>query len=104
MGQVKTHASPVDKCRVVTDLYDAQEMIVQHKKELRILQEENEDIFNFLQLPPEDILLRWVNFVLEQTDEIFEPVKNFEGDFADCRVFLGLQNQTDPDMSPEDTW
>lgn len=68
-------------------------------RELRILQEENEEIFELLQLKSEDLLLRWINFCLEEMNEGDSnlTVQNFEEDLKDCRVYLLLQNYADPD-------
>ena len=67
--------------------------------ELRELQEEEEDIFHFLQRTPEELLLRWTNFTLTQS-ETQQRIKNLEGDLSDPRIFLELQMSIQPELEP----
>jgi len=69
--------------------------------ELYRLLEEGEDLKAFLKLPPEKILIRWVNYHLKNagTDR---RINNFGGDIKDSEVYTLLLNQLSPlcDKSP----
>lgn len=58
---------------------------------LRALQQEEEEISHFLELSSEDLLLRWVNYRLSQTQDT-EQISNLAEDLKDCSVYLKLQN------------
>lgn len=70
--------------------------------ELRQLQEEDEDIFDFLQLSPEDLLLRWVHHLISQSSDFPSmPIGNLADDLSDAQVFLKLQQVILPDLMTE---
>ena len=59
--------------------------------ELVVLLQEDEELPEFLALPPEAILLRWVNYHLKESKRwTRDPVKNFSGDIADSEAYLLL--------------
>jgi len=75
----------------VVDLATVNRVDVHRFPELRALQQEDEDIFDFLQSSTNDLLLRWVNFVLEQNQSDFGRINNIGDDLADPKAFLEIQ-------------
>jgi len=70
--------------------------------ELYRLLEEGEDLKDFLKLPPEKILLRWVNYHLKNAGSD-RRIQNFGKDIQDSEVYTLLLNQLAPsqcDKSP----
>lgn len=70
--------------------------------ELYRLLEEGEDLKDFLKLPPEKILLRWVNFHLKNSGSD-KRINNFGKDIQDSEAYTLLLNQLAPkdcDKSP----
>jgi plastin-1 len=69
--------------------------------ELYRLLEEGEDLKDFLKLPPEKILLRWVNYHLKNAGSD-RRINNFGKDISDSEVYTLLLNQLSPlcDKSP----
>jgi len=65
------------------------------------LLEEGEDLKDFLKLPPEKILLRWVNYHLKNAGSD-RRIANFGKDIQDSEVYTLLLNQLSPlcDKSP----
>eukprot|EP00210_Caulerpa_lentillifera_P008546 g8152.t1 len=64
---------------------------------LRALQEDEEDISHFLDQSPEELLVRWVNYKLTQSED-YEPIENIAEDLIDCSIYLKLQNEFQPDL------
>ena len=60
--------------------------------ELYRLLEEGEDINDLLKLPPEQILLRWVNYHLKNAGSD-KRIKNFSGDIKDSVAYTILLSQ-----------
>jgi len=67
-----------------------------HPELYRLLQP-GEDINDLLKLPPEQILLRWVNFHLKNAGREDKCIKNFSGDIKDSEAYTILLNQLAPD-------
>jgi plastin-1 len=65
--------------------------------ELYRLLEPGEDIQDLLKLPPEQILLRWVNYHLKNAGREDKCIKNFSGDIKDSEAYTILLNQLAPD-------
>eukprot|EP01035_Chromulina_nebulosa_P021439 gene21439-27770_t len=63
--------------------------------ELVVLLEENETLASFIKLPPEMILLRWVNYHLTKAGSS-KRIKNFGNDIQDSQVYSILTNQLNP--------
>jgi len=63
--------------------------------ELYRLLEEGEDLKDFLKLPPEKILLRWVNYHLKNAGSD-RRIANFGKDIQDSEVYTLLLNQLSP--------
>jgi len=64
--------------------------------ELYRLLEEGEDLKAFLKLPPEKILIRWVNYHLKNAGSD-RRINNFGKDISDSEVYTLLLNQLAPD-------
>jgi len=62
--------------------------------ELYRLLEPGEDIADFVKLPPEQILLRWVNYHLKNAGSP-KRIANFSGDIKDSEAYTILLNQLD---------
>eukprot|EP00117_Sycon_ciliatum_P036197 scpid51586/ scgid3649/ Fimbrin; ABP67 len=69
-----------------------QRVTVKHHPELIRLAAPNEDLSEFLRLPAEGILLRWINYHLRNAGFVRE-VQNFSSDVADGHVYIHLLNQ-----------
>ncbi len=67
-----------------------------HPELYRLLQP-GEDINDLLKLPPEQILLRWVNYHLKNAGREDKCIKNFSGDIKDSEAYTILLNQLAPD-------
>lgn len=67
-----------------------------HPELYRLLQP-GEDINDLLKLPPEQILLRWVNYHLKNAGREDKAIKNFSGDIKDSEAYTILLNQLAPD-------
>jgi len=67
----------------------------EHPYLVRLLQGD-ESIEQFVKLAPEKILLRWVNFLLKET-ECDRTIKNFSGDIKDSVVYTHLLHRMQPD-------
>eukprot|EP01120_Amphizonella_sp_Union-15-10_P012183 TRINITY_DN5373_c0_g1_i1.p1 TRINITY_DN5373_c0_g1~~TRINITY_DN5373_c0_g1_i1.p1 ORF type:complete len:527 (-),score=90.35 TRINITY_DN5373_c0_g1_i1:78-1658(-) len=65
--------------------------------ELYRLLESGEDISDFVKLPPEQILLRWVNYHLKNSGSP-KRINNFSGDIKDSEAYTILLNQLDPNQ------
>jgi len=72
--------------------------------ELYRLLEEGEDLKSFLKLPPEKILIRWVNYHLKNAGSD-RRINNFGKDIQDSEVYTLLLNQLSPlcDKTPLNT-
>jgi len=68
--------------------------------ELAVLLQEGEDINTFLKLPPETILMRWVNFHLLASSSEARPITNFGSDLTSGEVYVRLLNRLDPYKCP----
>lgn len=67
--------------------------------ELWRLLEEGEDLKALARLPPEQILIRWVNFQLKRA-ESSRVITNFGSDLKDSEVYSVLLHQLDPTRCP----
>jgi len=72
--------------------------LVQHP-ELVAMLEENKDISKFLNVSPEDNLLRWLNFHLKRANH-HRRVHNFGSDIQDAENYLVLLQQIAPHLVP----
>jgi len=86
----------------IVDLATVHRISVHRFPELRALQGDDEDIFRFLQLSTEELLLRWVNFTLSASDAT-KSVQNIGDDLSDARIFLELQSILHPELPPPAT-
>jgi len=68
--------------------------ITEHPELYRLL-EDGEDIKDFLKLPPEKILIRWVNYHLKNAGSD-RKIANFSKDIMDSEVYTLLLNQLAP--------
>eukprot|EP00948_MAST-09A_sp_MAST-9A-sp1_P002551 g2551.t1 len=68
---------------------------LKHHPELVRLLEEDEELQDLLNLPPEQILLRWINFHLKEAGSD-RRVKNFGKDLKDSEAYTILLNQIAP--------
>ena len=66
--------------------------------ELRALQGDEEDIFNFLQLTPEELLRRWVHFTLAEGDANVDEQRESASVLTDPVILLKLQNRLHPGL------
>mmetsp|Transcript_11248 Transcript_11248/g.35886 ORF Transcript_11248/g.35886 Transcript_11248/m.35886 type:complete len:655 (+) Transcript_11248:38-2002(+) len=70
----------------------------QHPELVRLLNEdEGEELADLLKLPPEHILLRWINFHLKNANHP-RRVTNFTSDLADSEAYTVLLSQIAPDV------
>lgn len=73
-----------------------------HPELVRLLQD-GETLQDLLKLPPEQILIRWVNYHMAKAGSQ-RRIKNFSGDIKDSEVYTILLNQVCPnnecDLSP----
>jgi len=67
----------------------------EHPYLVRLLKED-ESVASFMKLPPEKILLRWVNFLLKESGSD-RTIKNFGQDIKDSEVYLRLLHRIDKD-------
>lgn len=63
--------------------------------EIVLLLEPGEELLAFMKLPPEDILMRWVNYHLNKANSS-RRMTNFSGDIKDCEIYSILTNQLSP--------
>jgi len=78
--------------------------LTEHPELYRLL-EEGEDLKSFLKLPPEKILLRWVNYHLKNAGSD-RRINNFGKDISDSEAYTLLLNQLSPqqcDKTPLNT-
>jgi hypothetical protein len=68
---------------------------VEHHPGLARLIDEDEDVKDFVNLPPEVTLLRWVNYHLDNANH-YRKVYNFGDDLKDSENYLVLLHQLDP--------
>jgi plastin-3 len=66
-----------------------------HHKELVALLEEGETLEELMQLSPEQILIRWVNYQLNKA-QCGRQISNFTGDIKDSVAYIHLLNQIAP--------
>ena len=67
--------------------------------ELVVLLNDGETLAAFLKLPPEQILVRWVNYHLARSGSD-RRISNFTSDIADAVVYSTLLNQLSPAICP----
>ena len=60
--------------------------------------EDGEELEDLLRLPPEQLLLRWMNYHLEASGSK-KRVKNFGSDLKDCEAYITVLSQLDPGCS-----
>jgi plastin-1 len=65
--------------------------------ELVKLLHDGEELADLIKLPPEDVLLRWLNYHLENAGSE-RRVKNFSGDLKDSEVYTIVLNQIDGEV------
>jgi plastin-1 len=63
--------------------------------EMVVLLEEGEELASFIKLPPEQILLRWVNYHLKNAGSS-RKMTNFGSDVTDSEIYSILLNQLNP--------
>jgi len=68
---------------------------IKNHPELFRLLEDDESLEKLGRLPPEQILMRWVNFQLKRA-ESSRIITNFGSDLKDCEVYSQLLHQLDP--------
>src|SRR5690349_13980063 len=74
---------------------------VDRHPEMLALMEEGEDVNHFVNLPPEQTLLRWFNYHLKKAGHP-RTVSNFSSDIADSENYYVLLNQLDRQKCPTD--
>jgi len=67
--------------------------------ELVLLLQEGEDLASFMKLPPEEILMRWVNYHLIKANSS-RRMTNFTGDVKDAEIYSVLLHQLDAAKCP----
>ena len=67
--------------------------------ELVLLLNEGEELPAFMKLPPEDILMRWVNYHLSKAGSP-RRMTNFGSDIKDCEIYSTLTHQLDAARCP----
>lgn len=67
--------------------------------ELYLLADDNEPEDLIYKLPPEDLLLRWLNYHLRRGN-YGKVVKNYHSDLMDCEAYTVLLPQVAPQYSP----
>lgn len=70
--------------------------------ELVLLLEAGEDLPAFMKLPPEEILMRWVNYHLTKANSS-RRMTNFTNDIKDCEIYSILTHQLDASRCPAAT-
>lgn len=70
--------------------------------ELFRLLEEGEELGDLLKLPPEHILIRWINYHLRAADKADRQIKNLGKDLQDSQVMMYVLNQLDKQNCPLD--
>lgn len=75
---------------------------LQNCPNLAVLLQDGETLEDLLALSPEEILLRWFNYHLEQAGSS-RRVKNFSGDIKDSECYTILLNQIAPEDAGVDT-
>ncbi|XP_042354971.1 plastin-3 [Plectropomus leopardus] len=67
---------------------------------LAALLRDGETLEDLMKLSPEELLLRWANFHLENAG--WQKINNFSGDIKDSRAYFHLLNQISPKGTEED--
>ena len=67
------------------------------RPELVRLLQEGETLEQLQKLPPEEILLRWVNYQLNEAGYTKRKMTNFSGDVKDSEIYTILLNQISPE-------
>ncbi|XP_029029699.1 plastin-3 [Betta splendens] len=67
---------------------------------LAALLREGETLEDLMKLSPEELLLRWANFHLENAG--WQKINNFSGDIKDSRAYFHLLNQISPKGTDDD--
>lgn len=75
-------------------LYLTKSIDLKHCPEIMRLAEEGEDLAQLLKLPPEQILIRWINYHLKKQN-IDRRVANLGGDLKDSKALLYVLNSLD---------
>lgn len=65
------------------------------RPELAKLLKDDEELTDLMALPPEDVLLRWINYHMEKQG-VDRRVKNFSSDLKDSEVYANLLNSITP--------
>ncbi|KAF0984975.1 hypothetical protein FDP41_000014 [Naegleria fowleri] len=75
------------------------DITIKHHPELVLLLKEGEDMESFVNLPIEEILMRWVNYHLAKSPlSGTRKITNFSTDIADSEIYTHLLNQIAPDV------
>lgn len=68
--------------------------------ELFRLLEEGEELGDLLKLPPEQILVRWINYHLRAADKADRQIKGLGNELKDSQVMMYVLNQLDKENCP----
>jgi plastin-1 len=79
----------------VMRLYLTKSIDLKQCPEIMRLAEENEELQDLLKLPPETILIRWINYHLRK-QKIDRKVNNLGGDLKDSQALIYVLNSLDP--------
>ena len=82
-------------------LYLVKSIDLKHVPEITRLLEEGEELHDLQKLPPEKILIRWLNYHLEK-DGTDRRVSNFGKDLADGDVYIRVIHQLDKNSLSKD--
>lgn len=78
----------------------AQISIKEHPELVKLLKTD-EELVDMLKLPPEEVLLRWINYHMEKQGST-RKVTNFSSDMKDGEVYLTLLNSIDAAKCPKE--
>jgi len=76
-------------------LYLTKSIDLKHCPEIMRLAEEGEELTDLLKLPPETILIRWINYHLKKQG-VERRVHNLGGDLKDSKALIYVLNRLDP--------
>jgi len=85
----------VQRCRQIVKIQLLSQINLKEHPELVRLLEPGEELSDLLKLPPDQLLLRWLNFHLKQAGDS-RRVKNFGQDLQDSHVYTVVLNQISP--------
>eukprot|EP01121_Diplochlamys_sp_Union-15-3_P011348 TRINITY_DN3278_c0_g1_i1.p1 TRINITY_DN3278_c0_g1~~TRINITY_DN3278_c0_g1_i1.p1 ORF type:complete len:276 (+),score=35.07 TRINITY_DN3278_c0_g1_i1:415-1242(+) len=67
-----------------------------HRSQLENIRQPNEELKDVAQLPPDLVLIRWVNYTLRE--EQMQPVRSITNDFRDSVVYVKLLHELAPSL------